>query len=183
VSRFFSSDNAGSIRQYRRDRKENNTVRKLSNRLLIVALAAIAGAGMLWAQGDPRIGTWTLDVAKSKYTPGPPPSKEVRTYAAVGSNLSVNVESTDAHGNTVVLHYIASEDGKDYPLSGLPAGNGISMKRIDPWTFEADTKKDGKVIGTTMGEVSKDGKTMTLTFKTVGPTGQAVTNVAVYEKQ
>jgi hypothetical protein len=151
--------------------------------LTIFALIAIAPTTLLFAQSDPRLGTWSLDVAKSKYSPGPPPAKEVRTYSLVGRNMSVNVESTDVHGNRVVLSYVATEDGKDNPLNGLAAGNGISMHRIDARTFEADTKKDGKVIGTTMGEVSQDGKTLTLTFKTTAPNGQAVTNIAVYEKQ
>ncbi len=82
-----------------------------------------------------------------------------------------------------LLNYVATEDGKDNALSGLAAGNGISMHRIDARTFEADTKKDGKVIGTTLGEVSKDGKTLTLTFKSLGADGQPITNVAVYDKQ
>lgn len=159
-------------------------MRNLLTRAAIFAVVALASTGMLWAQDDPRFGTWTLDVAKSKYDPGPPPSKEVRTYAAAdGHNISVSVESTDSKGNRVTLRYVASEDGKDYPLSGLAAGNGISTKRIDARSFEAYTKKDGKVIGTTMGEVSKDGKTLTLTFKSSGPDGQPITNVAVYDKQ
>jgi hypothetical protein len=149
----------------------------------ILAVFAISATGVLWAQSDPRVGTWVLNVAKSKYDPGPPPQKEVRTYTAVGHNMSVNVESTDAHGNRVVLSYVATEDGKDQPLTGLSSGNGITMKRIDARTFEADTKKDGKVIGTTMGEVSQDGKIMTLTFRTVDPAGKPIVNVAVYEKQ
>ena len=153
-------------------------------RVTIFVVIVLAATGVLLAQSnDPRLGTWSLDVAKSKYTPGPPPAKELRTYSLVGHNLSVNVESTDAHGNRVVLNYVATEDGKDNALSGLAAGNGISMHRIDARTFEADTKKDGKVIGTTMGEVSQDGKTLTLTFKTTTPNGQPVTNIAIYEKQ
>jgi hypothetical protein len=156
---------------------------KCLTHIVILALLTIAPTSLLLAQSDPRLGTWSLDVAKSKYTPGPPPAKEVRTYSLMGHNMSVNVESTDVHGNRVVLNYVATEDGKDDPLNGLSAGNGISMHRIDARTFEADTKKDGKVIGTTMGEISQDRKTMTLTFKTTSPDGQPITNIAVYEKQ
>jgi len=41
-----------------------------------VVLGVVLGADIvhLSAQGgDPRIGTWKLNVAKSKYSPGPPP--------------------------------------------------------------------------------------------------------------
>ena len=34
------------------------------------------------AQGDPLLGTWVLNVAKSKYTPGPPPKEQTTTFEA-----------------------------------------------------------------------------------------------------
>jgi hypothetical protein len=158
-------------------------VRELLSRAAILGVATMAVAGMLSAQADPCVGTWVLNVAKSKYSPGPPPSKEVRVYGVSGSHVSVSVDSTDSQGKLVSLRYTAVEDGKDYPLTGLAAADAIAMKRIDPLTFEADTKKSGKVIGTTMGQISKDGKSLMLTFKSTGANGQAITNVAVYEKQ
>ena len=40
----------------------------------------------LQAQTDPIIGTWRLNVAKSKYDPGPAPMSETRIYEALGTN-------------------------------------------------------------------------------------------------
>jgi hypothetical protein len=158
-------------------------VRKFFSRATILAVVAIAAVGMVWAQDDPRIGTWALNLAKSKYTPGPPPTKEIRTYSALGHTMNVSVESVDLHGNRVSLRYTAGENGKDYPLTGLASADAIAMRRIDGRTFEADTKKNGKVIGTTRGEISADGKILMLRFKSISPDGQAITNVAVYDKQ
>ena len=156
---------------------------KLFNRAIILAAFAIAVTGIVWAQVDPRIGTWVLNVAKSKYTPGPPPAKEIRTYTASGPSMTVSVESFDLHGNRVSLHYTAGENGKDYPMSGLSSADAIAMRRIDARTFETDTKKDGKVIGTTRGEISNDGRSLMLTSRVITAAGQTITNIAVYDKQ
>jgi hypothetical protein len=158
-------------------------VGKFFTRATILAVVAIAAVGMVRAQDDPRIGTWALNVAKSKYTPGPPPAREIRTYTALGHTLNVSVESVDLHGNRASLRYTAGENGKDYPMTGLASADSIAMRSIDGRRFEAETKKNGKVIGTTRGEISADGKILMLTFKSTSPAGQAITNVAVYDKQ
>ena len=149
---------------------------------VLAVVVAVGFAGPARAQSDPRIGTWTLNVAKSKYTPGPPPVSETRTYATQGHDTQVSVESVDGKGNHASLRYAANDDGKDYPLTGLAFANAVATRRRGPNAFEADTKMNGKIIGTTRGEISKDGKVLTLTTKTVGPNGQAITNVAVYNK-
>jgi hypothetical protein len=158
-------------------------VRKRFTPPIILAVVALAATGMGWTQDDPRIGTWLLNVARSRYTPGPPPAKEIRTYTAVGHTTNVSVESVDQHGTRVSLQYVAAENGKDYPITGLASADAIAMRRIDGRTFEADTKKNGKIIGTTRGEISTDGRVLKLTFKSISPAGQAITNVAVYDKQ
>jgi hypothetical protein len=68
-------------------------------------------------------------------------------------------------------------------MTGLASADSIAMRSIDGRRFEAETKKNGKVIGTTRGEISADGKILMLTFKSTSPAGQAITNVAVYDKQ
>ena len=136
-----------------------------------------------FAQNDPRVGIWKLNLVKSKYTPGPPPAREMRSYSPQGKLVLVKVESIDVKGAATALQYAAGDDGKDYPMSGLAAGNAISQKRIDANHFQVDTKKDGKLIGTTTDEVSKDGKVMTRTTTLTAPGGQAIRNIAVYDKQ
>ena len=158
-------------------------MRNFLTRATILAAFVIIATGIVSGQTDPRTGTWALNVAQSKYTPGPPPAKEIRTYAAVGDTIRVTVDSLDVRGNRVSLRYTASENGKDYPMTGLASADAISMRRIDIRTFESATKKKGKIIGITRGEISKDGKTLVLAFKTIDATSQTVTNVAVYDKQ
>ena len=40
---------------------------------LLVAGLVVTRPQVALAQGDPHVGTWVLNVAKSKYSPGPPP--------------------------------------------------------------------------------------------------------------
>jgi len=49
--------------------------------LSFVVITALA-AGPLIAQTNPFIGTWKLNVAKSKFEPGPAPKSQTRTVVA-----------------------------------------------------------------------------------------------------
>jgi hypothetical protein len=53
--------------------------RALTLGVVVLALGVVVGPGLdrLFAQAsDPRIGTWKLNAAKSKYSPGPPPKSQ-----------------------------------------------------------------------------------------------------------
>jgi len=158
-------------------------VKRLAMLVSVLAVMVMAVPGPLRGQNDPRAGTWKLSLAKSKYTPGPPPSSETRTYEIQGHAMKVSIDSIDAKGNQVSLRYTAGDDGKDYPLTGLGFADAIAVKRVNADTFVMDTKKGGKVIGTSKGAISKDGKVLTVTSETTMADGTAVHNVAVYEKQ
>ena len=86
-------------------------------------------------------------------------------------------------GCKVDLAYVANDDGRDYPVAGLAFADSIAVKRVDAHTFDMDTKKGGKVIGTSRAQVSPDGKTLTLTSRMTGAGGKPIRNVAVYDKQ
>ncbi len=132
-----------------------------------------------FAQVNPRIGTWRLDLAHSSYQQGQAPGSETRTYLATddgGLQLTADVVLRD--GNKQPTGYRAKFDGKDYPYSGA-AGDTIALTG-DGWMSDATIKMRGKVAQTSHSVVSKDGKTMTLVTKTAS--GRAV-STRVYNKQ
>ena len=47
-----------------------------------VIFLAMAAEGLVIAQSDPFVGTWKLNLAKSKFNPGPAPKSQTRTWAA-----------------------------------------------------------------------------------------------------
>lgn len=150
----------------------------------ILALGAIVCAPA-FAQSNPAVGTWKLNVEKSKYNPGPAPKSLTRTLEAQGDNVKYSFEGVSAEGTAVAYSFTVAYDGKESPITGsMPGGaDTISIKRIDASNFETTLKKAGKVIGTAKSEVSSDGKMTTVTAEGTNGDGQAVTSSAVYEKQ
>ncbi|OFW28900.1 MAG: hypothetical protein A3J28_10570 [Acidobacteria bacterium RIFCSPLOWO2_12_FULL_60_22] len=153
-------------------------------RLRTVILLALATSAGLWAADDIRIGTWKLDVAKSKYSPGPPPKSSIVRFEPYGENgVKVTVETVGAQGGKTKHQYSANYDGKDVPVTGDPNRDTVALKRIDAYTLEYTNKKGGKVIGAYKEVVAKDGKSRTVTQQGTNPQGQPVDNVLVYDRQ
>ncbi len=136
-----------------------------------------------FAQTDPVIGTWKLNLAKSKYSPGPPPKSSTLTYEAVGQGVKLTAKGTNAEGNPIDMQYTANYDGKDYPVTPGTNWDATTLKRIDAYKVEFTRKKAGKVVGTGTRVISKDGKTLTITAKGVNAKGEKTSSTAVYEKQ
>jgi hypothetical protein len=154
--------------------------------LAVVALGLVVVlAGTALAQSsDSSIGTWNLNVAKSKYTAGTvPKSATVKTEAA-GAGVKVTVDSVGADGTVSHWAYTANYDGKDNPITGnCGYGDMVSRTRVDANTYRSVYKKDGKVTTTQTTVVSSDGKTRTTTGTGTNALGQIVNSVAVYDKQ
>ncbi len=146
---------------------------------VILAAAALVSAQTV----DPRVGTWNLNVAKSKYAPGPAPKSQVLTIEAAGKGEKVKSEIVTAAGETTVTEYTADFDGKPHPLKGSDTADTVTIKRVDSHTTERVDSKGGKTVATYHRVVSKDGKTMTVTIKGTDAKGQATNNVVVFEKK
>jgi hypothetical protein len=149
---------------------------------VVVCLVAMWSLAVL-AQGDPSIGRWTLNAAKSKYSPGPPPQSVTVTYAAADQGVKVTVRGVDEKGTPMSWEYAGGVDGKDFPVTGNPAFDTMSVKRVDANTVEFTRKKAGKVVQTGTNVIAKDGMTRTVTTKGVNEKGEKFNNVAVFEKQ
>ena len=69
---------------------------------------------------DAAVGTWKLNVAKSKFHPGPPPQSATMTFEASGTGIKRIGEAINADGTKTSFEYTAEYDGKDYPVTGNP---------------------------------------------------------------
>jgi hypothetical protein len=139
------------------------------------------------AQDDPQVGTWELDLAKSTFSPGPPPRRQTLTYQTQehGFTAVLLVQGVDAGGkpiNPEASNLVITFDGKDHPT---PSANYevSAWKRISANEYRVTRKRAGKVVLTSTHVVSKDGKTMTITTKGVDANGHQINNVRVYDKQ
>jgi len=150
--------------------------------LLTVAVSVLV-LGSIAHAADNQVGTWKLNVAKSKYSPGPAPKEGTLTVESEPNGLKITIHGTDAEGKAVHMEFAPKYDGKDVPVTGMPGADTISMKKIDDYTIEAVSKKGGKPLTTTRSVVSKDGKTRTTTQKGTNAKGEKVNNTIVYDKQ
>ena len=156
-------------------------------RSLILALALAATAsfmGAASAQTDARsYGTWKLNVAKSKFSPGPGPKSLTVKWEAAGQGVRLTSEGVTADGKPMSGGYTANYDGKDYPMVGSPVADTVAFRKIDANTVERTDKKGGKVVQVLTRVMAKDGKSMTVTTKGTTPKGAPIHNVSVFEKQ
>ena len=140
---------------------------------------------------DANLGTWKLNEAKSKLSPGAPKNHTV-VYKAAGGNIKVTVDGTDADGKPTHNEWSGKFDGKDYPVTGDSTSDTRAYKKIDNFTncaklnfctLELTAKKDGKVTMSGYIVVSPDGKIRTVTVSGTDPNGNKINATAVYYKQ
>ena len=154
--------------------------------LIAVTALVILSSSMLLAQENPFVGTWKLNLAKSKFTGMPALKSETRTVAAQGGGLKVSFEGTAADGSKFSYSYTTNLDGKPTPItgSGVPAGADMyASKRVNANTYTTTWLKGGKELGMSRSVVSKDGKVTTITLKVTDASGKPISGVTVFDKQ
>ena len=151
--------------------------------VLLVVIAAVAMTMTAFA-ADSNIGTWKLNLAKSKYSPGPAPKSQTLKIEAWGEDgVKYTADGVGADGKPTHSEFQAKYDGKDNAFKGNPDADMIAYKRIDANTIEATTKMKGKVTLKVKVVVSADSKTRTLTQTGTDAQGKPVNNLVVYDKQ
>lgn len=146
-------------------------------------MVMVAVTGGLPAQNS-SLGTWKLNVAKSKYHPGPAPKSQTRTLEAQGDKVKYTFEGIAADGSAISYSFTVAYDGKDYPVTGsAPSGaDAISFGKSASGSIEATLKKGGEAVLISRVSVSSDGKVTTI--DQTSPSGKgSVHNIVVYEKQ
>jgi hypothetical protein len=143
--------------------------------IFALALVSIALAG------DPIVGTWKMNPAKSKFS-NPALKNYTVTYSAQ-ENGNKGVENiVGADGKAFQRSWAVKYDGKDYPVIA-PDIDSLSVKKPDVNTGDFVCKKNGKEIWRGQTIVSKDGKTCIVKGGGKDEKGQAFTFSIFLEKQ
>src|ERR1700687_1357560 len=148
--------------------------------VLTLALCFV-GAAVCFA-ADGFMGTWKLNEAKSKLSPGTPKNSTV-VYEAAGDNVKVTIDGTDSDGKPTHNEWTGKFDGKDYPVTGDPSSDSRSLKKINDHTLTFAVKKGDKLTTTGRIVLSADGKTRTVTTSGTDSKGKKVSGTAGYDKQ
>jgi hypothetical protein len=145
--------------------------------ILVLALVTAAMAA------DPFEGTWKLNLAKSKYNPGPAFLKSsIFNVEARDNGQKCVYDEVDTDGKATHGQYAAKYDGKDYSVVGEPYFDAISVRRSDANTLNFLWKKGGNVGLSEHAVVSKNNKIWTDTLKWKDAKGQEFTAVLIYDK-
>jgi len=158
---------------------------RIRQAILIVACLIVAGVGALvQAQNTAPVGTWKLNLAKSKYNPGPAPKSVILKIEAAGMGATTTVDAVAADGTTQRWVFTGNYDGKDVPITGNnPNADTAARKRVNSTTTETTYKKGGKITTVHTSVLSADGKTLTISAKGTDAQGRTVNNVQVYDRQ
>src|SRR6516164_1667466 len=111
-------------------------------RLVNMALLALAVTTITAFGADNTLGTWKLNVAKSKYTPAPMPIKGltvIREASDGGVKQTTTGERSD--GTAIQATYTAKYDGKDVQVTGNSQYDTIAIKQVNANTLTDERKK------------------------------------------
>lgn len=127
--------------------------------------------------GDPIIGTWKLNVEKSRIFQ--PPRSQTLKFEPAGKGVKQTSEGILANGSPFAFGYTADYDGKDYPIKGNPNVDTVSLKRVNASTVVRTDKKGGQVVSKSTREVS--GQRLIITTENYAnmlyePSGQMAAN-------
>lgn len=156
--------------------------------VVLVALStlSVSSSHPVFGQSkDPLIGTWLLDLGKSKFMPDDPPQKRVLAITSKDGGIQCVIRTTMNggldNGTTSQSDFTAKYDGKDYDISESVLDT-ISLKKIDANTVERTGKIRGSSVEKATMKISGEGKVLTIT--TMGSVnGNDYSSVQVFNKQ
>jgi hypothetical protein len=132
----------------------------------MVASAFLLAAAQLCFAADPFVGTWKLNVDKSKVTGASLKDRPAVKVEPDGNDLRFGA-------NVIRLDGSEREEGNLLMLS----------RRVDTRILLSSGKQNGKIVFEAIRAVADDGRTMTMTSYTTSKTGERFYNLLVYERQ
>jgi hypothetical protein len=136
------------------------------------------------ASAQDPVGVWKLNLAKSKYSPGPAPtSSTITTTAVAGGGFKSVTETVPATGAPTKAEVTWMFDGKDHAVTGNPNSTSQAYTKIDANSWSVVSKVGGKATVTTKVVMAADGKSRTVTQVGTDAQGKPVNNMIWYDKQ
>ena len=149
--------------------------------LSLMMLAAVVFAGPAFA-ADPIVGTWKLDVEKSKFSSGAALTGGNRVYKEANGLYTLDQKLTGADGKEK-SNRVQYRDGQEVKQAVGAAADATLAKKIDANTWDFDLKKDSKVVGHVHRVVSADGKTLTIHNTGMQLSGVSGDETLVFDRQ
>ncbi len=132
---------------------------------------------------DPSVGTWKLNVAKSKFGSGPVYKNILVKIETQGDRIQYTIDTVPARGEALHYTFRIGYNGTDYPVTGYPTADTVAATRIDDNTVDLVFKKGGREVVRRHEIISNGGKTRTVTTRTRDLTGRYIESTTVFDKQ
>jgi hypothetical protein len=144
-----------------KDQNRESVMRKFMIASVMIAVSAAA-----FAEGNPWVGTWKLDAARSHFI------GDTFSYAAAKDG---KLHYSDGSTNS----YDFGLDGKDYPAA---YGRTTSWTASGDHVWDSVTKANGALLWKVHRVLSADGKTLTLTATGARPDGSKFNDITSYTR-
>jgi len=154
-------------------------------------LAVFGLVGLLCAADNPFIGTWKLNVAKSKFSQAylalqkvAAPKEEMIVFREAGDQLELTATGTRTDGSPISSKSTRPAQGGAIKYQqGGPEGVTTILTVLEPGNSYTTSMRDGKQFQVGHAVISKDGKALTVTYKGTDPQGKPFEQVIVFDKQ
>lgn len=150
----------------------------LKTLLTALTLCAFLSAG----EPDPILGVWKLNLARSRFNPGPAPRSQSRTYIETPQGIQVTIRSVGVNGSSSTIEFPEKYDGRDYPVQGSDVADALALVRINNLMAEATLKHAGRVVATAKRVITDEGKTLIISYAEPS-LEHPVDNQLVYDRQ
>lgn len=151
-------------------------------KIVMIAMLSTLLVGVTAFAADAVVGTWKLNVAKSKFS-GTAPASGTRVYTESADGTTLNQKMVGSDGKEMSMQVNLAPDGKVHPISGNPDTDGGTGKAINARTTNFTLMKGGKTVGTVHRVVSADGKTLTVHNKGTHVDGTSYDDTLIFDKQ
>ena len=120
----------------------------MRTRLIVLAVSVLAFAVVAKAADDSFVGTWKMNLAKSKFSD---PSSASKSYISSVESLKnrmfkYTLDYVAPDGQAVHFYFNCLRDGKDYPVIGDSDADAVAFTQADPNTTPYIVKKGGKQL-------------------------------------
>jgi hypothetical protein len=142
---------------------------------------------------NPRIGTWKLDVPKSKFSPfflalmkQTPPKEQTIVYRELGTDdYEMTMTGLQADGKPIATKATSPRQGGAVKIlqGALPEGMTLVATTIDPNNSYLTAMLNGKQVFVGQSVISKDGKTMRNTAMGTDAQGMPFEQLSMFVKQ
>lgn len=153
--------------------------------LVVVGVALVSALSFATtASAQDPVGVWKVNLAKSKYSPGPAPkSSTIATTAVAGGGYKSVTETVPATGAPVKAEVTWAFDGKPHPVTGNPNATSQTYTKGDARNYTVASTVGGKATVTSKVTLAADGKSRTVAQAGTDAQGRAVNNMIFYDKQ